>query len=522
MKPSDDPSNVPADPTAANNTPSLRAIFAAVAFWVLVGVALAVYFRWKLPRKPLPEDPDQALQVAVEEADRLDPGWRLEELEAKRDAIADADNSALCVLAAHERLPKGWPTWRSLDRLAGRELARSARYRYEDDIRKVPADIQFNAQQLAVLKGELREAEAALTEARKLTDLSRGRLPPGPPSKAAFLGSNPHLEQVRKIMELLEMDAKVRTQDGKLDDALASCRAILNAGRAIGDEPDSIAQLVRLACESTAVNKLERILAQGVPSPAALASAQQLLEDEAKVPTLLTVARGERARMDFFLRKIHDGGMTTEEIEKLENLATSMAASLRGRDGSGSSASEGKWYAPQRINWYRAWFLRYSSDLVELCKVEPPSMEDLEKLEATLRGQPAILRLCVGGKEKIVADCWRNQAKLRCAVVALAVERYRQTNGRWPDALTDLVPGLIARIPADPYDGRRLRYGRVRRGVSVYSIGSDGKDNKGDLRDPTLSQQAADVGFRLWNPNLRRHAPQPVQALDELPGNDDD
>jgi hypothetical protein len=46
---------------------------------------------------------------AVAEADRLDPGWRLEELEAKRAQIADADNAALCTLAAYKLLPKGWP-----------------------------------------------------------------------------------------------------------------------------------------------------------------------------------------------------------------------------------------------------------------------------------------------------------------------------------------------------------------------------------------------------------------------------
>jgi hypothetical protein len=495
-------------------------IIAAVAFWVLVGVALSLYFRWwKFPRKPLPDDPDAALQVAVEEADRLDPGWRFEELEAKRPVIADADNSALCVLAAHERLPKNWPTWRALDRLAGRDLASSARSRFESEIRDVPADVQFNKQQLAVLKGELREAEASLIEARKLADLPHGRLPPDPPSKFVFPGSNRHLEQVRKIMALLDMDARVRVQDGEFDDAVASCRAILNAGRAIGDEPNVVAQLVRLACESTAVHELERILAQSVPSPAALEAAQQLLEDEAQVPTLLTAIRGERARTDFFLRKIHEGSVPKAEMEQLHKLA----AFLLGVGEPESTANLEKLYAPERINWYRGWCLRYSSDLVEICKESgPPPMEALKKLEATVEAQPPILRFCIGKKEKLVESCWRNQARLRCAAVALAVERYRQTNGRWPDSLAKLVPGQIARIPSDPYDGRRLRYCRVREGVGVYSIGPNRRDDNGDLRESSPSQQAADVGFRLWNPPLRRQSPPAEQPLDELPGKDDE
>src|SRR5262249_6902174 len=159
--------------------------------------------------------------------------------------------------------PKDWPTWRSLDRLAGRELEGFARDKYYSTLRDVRAVVRFNEQQIAVMKGELREADAALAEARKLTDLPHGRLPPAPPSKSPVPGSGPHLFRVRNIMALLQMDAWVRAQDGEFDNALESCRAILNAGRAIGDDPDGAAQLVRLACQSTAVQQLERVLAQG-------------------------------------------------------------------------------------------------------------------------------------------------------------------------------------------------------------------------------------------------------------------
>ena len=37
---------------------------------------------------------DKELRDAIAEADRLDPGWRLEELEAKRAVISVAENSS--------------------------------------------------------------------------------------------------------------------------------------------------------------------------------------------------------------------------------------------------------------------------------------------------------------------------------------------------------------------------------------------------------------------------------------------
>src|SRR5437660_4388430 len=48
------------------------------------------------------------LKSAVAEADELDPGWRLEDLEKKRAAIPDAENAALRVEAAYKLLPNDW------------------------------------------------------------------------------------------------------------------------------------------------------------------------------------------------------------------------------------------------------------------------------------------------------------------------------------------------------------------------------------------------------------------------------
>src|SRR6266849_718197 len=51
---------------------------------------------------------DRDLRQAIAEADRLDPGWRLEDLEAARAEVSDEENAALQVLAAKKLLPAGW------------------------------------------------------------------------------------------------------------------------------------------------------------------------------------------------------------------------------------------------------------------------------------------------------------------------------------------------------------------------------------------------------------------------------
>ena len=53
-------------------------------------------------------------QEEIAEADRLDPGWRWEELVAKMPTVPDERNSALRLLAAiHQELPQATPQHRS-------------------------------------------------------------------------------------------------------------------------------------------------------------------------------------------------------------------------------------------------------------------------------------------------------------------------------------------------------------------------------------------------------------------------
>jgi hypothetical protein len=52
---------------------------------------------------------DQELLREIARTDQLDPGWRLEELEAKRKVIPDEHNSALTIQKVDQLLPKQWP-----------------------------------------------------------------------------------------------------------------------------------------------------------------------------------------------------------------------------------------------------------------------------------------------------------------------------------------------------------------------------------------------------------------------------
>src|SRR5262245_58856806 len=80
---------------------------AAIGLVVLVVVLLGVgFFREQFGGGRSPE----RLEAVVEELDRSDPTWRLEQMEAAREQLPEGENSARVVMAVSRMLPKSWPT----------------------------------------------------------------------------------------------------------------------------------------------------------------------------------------------------------------------------------------------------------------------------------------------------------------------------------------------------------------------------------------------------------------------------
>ena len=74
--------------------------------------------------------------------------------------------------------------------------------------------------------------------------------------------------------------------------------------------------------------------------------------------------------------------------------------------------------------------------------------------------------------------------------------------GRLPENLGALVPEFLDDLPADPFDGKPMRYRVFPDGFAVYAVGENCKDDGGEWRDGQWP--LPDVGFRVrW----RRPAP---------------
>jgi hypothetical protein len=268
----------------------------------------------------------------------------------------------------------------------------------------------------------------------------------------------------------------------------------------------SISQLVRIACQAVALNTLERVLAQTEPSEEALEAFQKRVEEEEKSPLLLFAFRGERAGEYRLLEWIRDGNSPA-------GLTGGGLATRTGFDPTTLLLRIPGVLATQTVGC-----IRFMNDMVEVAKLPP---EQWETKFAPLRQQmpnlPALAKLLAPAMDKIAQAVQRSHAQQRCAIVALAAERFRRKNSRWPDSLDEIkTAGLISEIPTDPYIGGPLKWKRTTDSVIVYTVGLDLTDNGGTIDRANAVKPGTDLGFQLWNvANRRGPAPPPKKADDE-------
>ncbi|MCI0461881.1 MAG: hypothetical protein L0Z62_33435, partial [Gemmataceae bacterium] len=305
---------------------------------------------------------------------------------------------------------------------------------------------------------------------------------------------------VFRVGSLLAYDALLLIHNRDLNRALVSCRALLNVGRAWGDEPTTGAVWHRLSVYRLALERIERALAQGEASAAALQAVQELLADEEGQPVFLNVLRGKRASLDRHLEGLHEGRIESSAL---------LGTPRRGRElVAPPSEDEAVFLVSGSLKSNRAALLKVHTDQVEFAKLPLEEQEAPFRLQKNNMSPYSLVQRWTWGSENLATSLRFSWTQLRCMIGALALERYRCEHGCWPDTLSALVPAQLTQVPADPYDGKPLRYRPLPEGVLIYSVGPDGLDNGGNLPDRRGARMGTDLGLRLWDVALRR---QPVR-----------
>jgi hypothetical protein len=409
-----------------------------------------------------PLNPSADLKEAMTDADRLDPGWRLADLEKNRK-VPKGSNSADLISKTGKLLPRDWDL--GLDSVFKREPR---------------PDEALSKSERMTLRNVLDMHAAAIAEARTLAQAPEGRFKIVY-SRDLINSPLPHLQDTRMVVTLLDTYACSRAEEGDGDAAVASCLAMLNARRALVDEPTAISQLVRVACFAIAHHSLERMLASSKSvSEKGLFALQKALE-EADDNVMLIAMRGERAMSHGLIAGLANGDVQLSDVHK---------------DFKGGE-KEDKY--KRDIIAGHAWLLKHMNHVVEAAKL--PTEQQLarvNKLAAEIDAGQAS-KFLIPAYVKLGLSSLRNHAYVRTTMVGVAVERYRLANNRWPDKLEDLVAaGLLKEVPLDPFSGARLKMSVQPQGFVVYSVGQ-GRDYGGRWNNLNWQREInnTDFGFRV-------------------------
>jgi hypothetical protein len=254
-------------------------------------------------------------------------------------------------------------------------------------------------------------------------------------------------------------------------------------------------QLVRVATNGRTLGVVERALAHGQPSEAALNQVQKLLVDEERQAWFLAALRGDRAHMDRMLAALQTRQLAQEDAE--------IGLAWNKPDGT----PEEPWFRPDRIAVHRARLLAFMTYVVEIVRNQPEEQQLslIERLNGLMGKEPHFIETACGAVNMTAKTSHRDKARLRCAIAGLGAERYRQRFGHWPESLDALVPEFLSEVPKDPFDGTPLRYRVVAGGVVIHSVGPKLNDMVITLDESDPQWHSTHVGFRLWDvPNRGR------------------
>jgi hypothetical protein len=300
------------------------------------------------------------------------------------------------------------------------------------------------------------------------------------------------LGKMRNAARILSIDARREAALGHLKAAFEDAGAIFGVARHVRRDPILISALVAQAVDGMGLALLGDLFERTRPSLDDLRGVElddavsynrlllrsMQMEEAMGIASFASISQGDTLKM---MQMIGDGDSSPETGPALRGLFSPLARLfllLDDLESYRSTMREARMvatnpYAQSNAMWKNIF---PSGDFKDLA------------------GQGLVTRALTSVFPRMHGSFATADARYRVARTVLAMARYRAEHGRLPAKLEELSPAYLAAVPADPFDGKPLRLVTDARGVTVYSIGLDAKDDGGDLSDdPKLK----DMGVRL-------------------------
>jgi len=296
----------------------------------------------------------------------------------------------------------------------------------------------------------------------------------------------PHLGNIKRNVQRLQLRACAELAAGRSDDALADVKLMLYLADSSKTEPFLISYLVRLACVHLAIQPVWEGLAEHAWSDAQLQELQALFQQYDFFPQMEQSLASERAAAILTAELLARGKYHLNDLTDDPSHSGSALANLAGR-----MVPHG-WYYLEQLHYCQLFQLQLNGAFdVEKRQVFPRQIEsNTNALEQAFAGRNPFTTICTRHQllavimlpalHKIPMRAAAAQTAVDEAAIAGALERYRLANGQFPETLEALVPRFISQMPNDVISGEPDKYHRTNDGQFVlYSVGWNEKDDGG-------------------------------------------
>ena len=318
----------------------------------------------------------------------------------------------------------------------------------------------------------------------------------------------PEVQAARTEARFLAVAARREAADGRHAEAIADAVRIGRMGRQIGSEPLLISHLVGLAIDAMALDVLADILPRLGPGDAPLLDDPGVRDLVGSTPSLARAINGEEAFGLSTFADFADGRSGLNDLDRLSsdpNVATAPGGDAGRVVTEPLSAVWRVFFLPSDIAAYRRRFQRYrqlTSASADQSTTWPEMKRALDGVEDELGRagtDGALSRLIAPATGSLLRAQSTAAARHRAAEVLLAATRQRLAGGSPPESIDALVPARLPAVPRDPFTkGDPLRMRVDGDETVVWSIGPDGEDDGGPLRDGEARDlDNDDVGLRM-------------------------
>jgi hypothetical protein len=385
------------------------------------------------------------------------------ELNTYYPAVPDNENAALAMTQAFALMQKYYDV--RADKIGNFEIPPRGQHLSAEQKQTLADYIQMNAGALA----KMREA-IELPESRYPVDYT-----PGPATPL------PHLSELNILAKVVRYESLLASESGDTTNAATAIENLIDMAHTVDNEPDMIAQLVRIALIAIAENSLEHCFNVNSLNESELVGLASAFSNAEKTNLMARALTGDQAIAIPVFQLVRSRSKSAVElVEGAQEV------------GGFSNPTLDPWLIrePQFFRTIGFWdddFLFYMNIMetnIALNNFPPPkslvAVDNFKKVdEVAVRRHCYLSKLFLSAFSSAIIKEASSFACLRTSIAAVAIERFRLVHGQLPKNLNELVPQFLPAVPADPFDGQPLRYHRLAKGYVVYSVGADGHDDGG-------------------------------------------